>query len=146
MKKLLSVLVLALIAIQFVNAKEIVTQDEKKLPTEARNFITEHFPQIKISYIKIDDEFLQAKTYEAVLTNGVEIDFDSKGVWKEVDTKREQVPAAIIPTSIRNYVSTNFSSNIITKIERERNGFEVELDNDLTLEFDNNGTLKRIDD
>ncbi len=146
MKKILSVLVMAMMAIQFINAGEVVTLDEKRLPAEARSFINQHFSDLKISYIKIDSEFLQLKKYEVVLINGAEIEFDSKGNWIEVDTKRQQVPANIIPAAIKDYVSSNFSNNIITKIERERYGFDVELDNDLSVKFNKKGMFLRLDD
>ncbi|NDV58128.1 PepSY-like domain-containing protein [Bacteroides sp. 519] len=146
MKKVLFTLIMAMMVVPFMNAKEIVTQDEKRLPTEARDFISRHFPESKVSYIKIDDEFILYKQYEVVLTNGVEIEFDSKGNWKEVDTKRQEVPANIIPLKIREYTNNNFANNFITKIERDRYGYEVELNNDLSLKFDKNGTFKRLDD
>lgn len=146
MKKVLAVLIMATMAVQLINAGEIVTQDEKKLPTEARNFISQHFSDAKISYIKIDDEFLQSKKYEVIMTNGMEIEFDSKGNWKEVDAKRNKVPADIIPVAVRDYVNGNFSNNFITKIEREKHGIEVELNNDLSVKFDRNGNFLRLDD
>lgn len=146
MKRILSIVVMALLAIQFVSAHDVVTKDEMQLPLAARNFIKQHFTKPQISYIKIDREFLQGKKYEAVLTNGVEIDFNSKGEWIEVDCKREAVPASIVPAYIKEYVNVNFSGNIITQIERDRYGTEVELNNDLSLKFDKSGKLRELDD
>ena len=39
MKKVLSILVLALVAVQFAFAGDVITQDTKQLPLTARNFI-----------------------------------------------------------------------------------------------------------
>lgn len=146
MKKILSVLMMTVLTVGMLQAREVVTQDTQKLPAEARQFITQHFPETKISYIKIDSELFQGKKYEVVLTSGTELEFDSKGQWKEVDCKRNIVPIAIIPEQIRNYVQTNFSKNTITQIDRDKYGYDVELDNDLSVEFDKNGNFRRLDD
>jgi len=146
MKKFLSVVVMALLAIQFVAAREVVTKDEMQLPLTARNFINQHFTQPQISYIKIESELLKGKKYEVVLTNGTELDFDSKGEWTEIDCKRSAVPASIIPQYVKEYVNANFKENIITQMDRDRRGIEVELNNDLSLKFDKNGKLYKLDD
>jgi len=146
MKKILSIVVMALLAIQFVSAGDVVTKDEMQLPLAARNFINQHFTNPKISYIKIESELLKGKKYEAVLTSGVEIDFNSKGEWTDVDCKRGTVPASIIPEYIKEYVKTNFADNTITQIERDHRGIEVELNNDLSLKFDKKGKLRELDD
>jgi len=146
MKKILSIVVMALLAIQFVSATDVVTKDEMQLPLNARNFISQHFSTPQISYIKIESEFLKGKKFEAVLTSGIEIDFDSKGEWTDVDCKRAAVPASIVPEYVKQYVNTNFNGHIITQIERDRHGIEVELDNDLSVKFDKKGNLRRLDD
>ncbi|NDV83966.1 PepSY-like domain-containing protein [Bacteroides sp. 51] len=146
MKKILSLVVMALIAIQFTSAKDVVTKDEMQLPLAARNFINQHFTKPQISYIKIESELLKGKKYEAVLTSGVEIEFDSKGEWTDVDCKRGTVPASIIPEYVKEYVKTNFSGQTITQIERDRHGIEVELNNDLSIKFDKKGQLRELDD
>lgn len=146
MKKFLSFVMMAFLAIQFMSAGDVVTKDEMQLPLTARNFINQHFTKPQISYIKIDSEFLKGKKYEAVLTSGIEIDFDSKGEWTEVDCKKNAVPTSIVPTYIAAYVNTNFSGQIITQIERDHRGIEVELNNDLSLKFDKKGNLRELDD
>ncbi len=146
MKKILSVLIMTMFAVGILQAREVVTQDAQKLPAEARQFITQHFPQTQVSYIKIDSELFQGKKYEVVLTNGAEVEFNSKGEWKEVDCKRNAVPMAIIPEKVRDYIQTNFENNTITQIDRDKYGYDVELDNDLSVEFDKNGNFSRLDD
>lgn len=80
MKKILSILVLAIVAVQFAFAGDVITKDAKELPLNARNFINQYFSKPQISYIKIDSEFL-SKKYEVTLTDRTEIDFDKKGNW-----------------------------------------------------------------
>lgn len=145
MKRILSVVAMFLLVAQWATAGDVVTKDAKRLPEQARTFIKKHFQNPDVSYIKIDSEFLRGKKYEVVLTNGTEIEFDSKGNWSEVDSKRNPVPETIIPDYIRDYVKENFKTERITQIEKDRFGIEVELTNDLSLRFDKNGVLREID-
>ena len=43
MKKVLSILVLAIVAVQFAFAGDVITKDVKELPLTARNFINQYF-------------------------------------------------------------------------------------------------------
>lgn len=146
MKKVLAILVLALVAVQLAFAGDIITRDVKQLPQTARNFISQYFKEAQVSHIKIESEILQTKKYEVLLTDRTEIDFDKKGNWLEVDCNRSAVPEALVPASVREYVKANFRGEIITKIERERNGVEVELSNDYSLKFNKKGELVSMDD
>lgn len=145
MKKFLSMLVLALVAVQFAFAGDVITKDAKQLPLNARNFINQYFSNPQISYIKVDSELL-SKKYDVILTDLTEIEFDKKGNWTEVDCKKKAVPAALIPVSIKEYVKTNFPQEIITKIERGGSGIEVELANDFSLKFNKKGKFISMDD
>ena len=146
MKKVLSILVMAIVAVQFAFAGDVITQDAKQLPLPARNFINQYFSKPQISHIKIESEILQTKKYEVLLTDRTEIDFDKKGNWLEVDCTKAAVPAALVPASVKEYVKTNFPREIITKIERGRSGVEVELSNDYSLKFNKKGKFVSMDD
>lgn len=52
MKKILSILVLAIVAVQFAFAGDVITKDAKDLPLNARNFINQYFSKPQISYIR----------------------------------------------------------------------------------------------
>lgn len=145
MKKSVLFMLISLFAIQLASAKEVITRDVEKLPQDAKTFITKHFPGEKISYLKIDKEFLST-TYDVTFVSGIEIEFMSDGQWKDVDCKRGRVPDAIIPERILQYVKTNFGESFITQIEKNRRSYEVELSNGLDLHFDVNGNVIRIDD
>ena len=146
MKKILSVLVMAIVAIQFAFAGDVITQDVNQLPLTARNFINQHFSNPKISHIKIESEILQSKKYEVLLTNRTEIDFDSKGNWVEIDCKKAAVPSALIPVSVKEYVKKNFPNITINKSERKGSGLEVGLSNDYSLKFNKKGQFVSMDD
>lgn len=146
MKKVLSILVLALVAVQFAIAGEVITRDANQLPLNARNFINQYFSKPQISRIKIETNVLGSKKYEVLLTDRTEIDFDSNGNWTEVDCQKAAVPGALVPASVKEYVKTNFPHEIITKIDRGRSGVEVELANDYSLKFNSKGKFVKMDD
>lgn len=88
-----------------------------------------------------------SKNYEVLLTNGTEIDFDGKGNWVEVDAKKGKVPATIIPAFVTDYLkNNNFKTEFVTKIERDRRGYEVELNTDISFKFDKKGNFRKADD
>lgn len=146
MKKFLSLLAMAVVAIQFAFAGDVITKDINQIPLVARNFINQHFTNPQVTHIKIDTEVM-SKNYEVLLTNGTEIDFDSKGNWVEVDAKKGKVPASIIPSFVTNYLkNNNFKTEFVTKIERDRRGYEVELNTDISFKFDKKGNFRKADD
>ena len=117
----------------------------EQLPAAAKTFVKQTFPKATISYASKDAEFSGTK-YEARLADGTEIDFDSKGNWDKVDCYMQAVPASLIPAAIAQYVKANHPGALITKIDKERYGYEIELSNDLELKFNKKGQLFAIDD
>ncbi len=116
-----------------------------ELPVAGQHFITKYFDTKQVSIVKLDDDIL-TKDYEVLMTNGVKIELDADGNWKEVDGKYAAISGGFIPSSISGYVKGNFPNTRIVKIEKERFGYNVELNNDLELDFDSKGTFVRIDD
>jgi hypothetical protein len=112
-----------------------------QLPQKAQQFINKHFSSVGFLSAKQDDG-----EYEVVLKDGTKIDFTLQGDWKEVDCHVTAVPAAIVPATIAQYVKTNFPNNIITKIEKNYNGYDIELETDLELKFDKSGKFLYADD
>ena len=112
-----------------------------QLPAAARTFVQANFPTKKIIYAEKDFNM-----YECRLSDGTEIDFNKKGNWDKVDCKNTAVPAALIPEAIKSYVKANFPDCIITKIDKERYGIDIELSNDLDLKFNYQGQLLGMDD
>lgn len=145
MKKSILFVLMSLFVFQIVSAKDIVLRDTEKLPQAAKSLIEEYFPNEKISYMKVDEEFLNT-TYEVVFTSGNEIEFAENGVWIEIDCKRSEVPPGIIPENIVSYVKQNFPDAFVTQIEKKKFGYEVELSNKLDIDFDKDGNFLRFDD
>ena len=144
MRKTLTLLTLLICSVS-VFADKVTSTDVKTLPENAQQFIATYFKDIKIKKIEVDDAFLEAKVYEVEFVNGYEVEFDSKGNWFQVDFQDDQLPAALIPEKIAKYIKSNFPGDFITEIEVKKSGYEVELQSDISIEFDKNQKFKRID-
>ena len=126
-------------SVAFADDKPIPVE---KLPAAARTFVDTNFPGKKILYAE-----KAWNSYECRLDDGTKIDFTSKGEWKQVDCHgMSAVPAVLVPEAIKQYVETNFSNCMITKIDKERHGYDIELSNDLELRFNHQGALIGMDD
>ena len=112
-----------------------------QLPAQAQTFIKTYFADKTVAYAKQD-----GAKYEVKFNDGAEVEFDRKGNWDNVDCKFTAVPDAIVPEQIKNYVAANHPGALITKIDKERYGYEIELSNSLELKFDRNFNLFDIDD
>ena len=140
--KFFGVMMMSLIFLNCSGSDRIISPSQ--LPEAATKFIETHFNGVKISYAKIDDG-----KYEVRLADGTELDFKRSGEWDKVDCKLSPVPGsilALIPAGITAYVESNFPEASIVKIDYERRRIDVELDNDLDLEFNLKGEFLRIDD
>ncbi|WP_333596472.1 PepSY-like domain-containing protein [Chryseobacterium flavum] len=129
----------------FVSAQDRAIS-ASQLPKAAKTFLTVHFKGIPVSSAIEDREIYGIDDYKVYLNNGMKIEFDSNGNWKEADGKHQKLPYGFIPASIRNYTARNFPNTYIVKIEKERWSYKTELSNGLELEFDRKGNFKRIDD
>lgn len=112
-----------------------------QLPAQAQTFIKTHFADKTVAYAKQD-----GAKYEVKFNDGAEVEFTRRGEWDKVDCKFTAVPEAIVPEQIKNYVAANHPGALITKIDKERYGYEIELSNSLELKFDRNFNIFDIDD
>jgi len=126
----------------FAGKDRIIAAGE--LPAVSQQFVQTHFKGVEVSYAKVDEELFD-KDYKVVFVNGSKVEFAKDGQWKEVDCKYGEVPAAVVPQQIRDYVTKNYPKNKIVAIDRDRRDYEVELDNGLDLKFDLKFRLIDID-
>lgn len=145
MKKILFVLVaifsLGVLSVKADNDRII---SKELLPAESQAFINKHFSGLKISYVKEERDFLE-RSYEVLFTDGSKLEFSRKGAWKEIDCRYGEVPAAVIPERISNYVSANYPDAKVLRIERESYEYDVKLSNRLELTFDKKFNIIDID-
>lgn len=113
-----------------------------KLPAAARTFIETFFPTERCVYAERDRDDGR-REYEARLSNGTEIKFDSSGQWIEVDCKFSLVPAGIVPETIVADVAVRYPDAGIYKIERALGGYEVSIGSGLELIYTSDGRFVR---
>lgn len=116
-----------------------------ELPASSQQFINTYFKGLEVSYAKVDEELFD-KSYKVLFVDGSKVEFRRNGDWKEIECKYGEVPAGIVPRPIRDCVSTRFAQRRIISLDRDRRGYDVELDNGLDLEFDSSFRLVDIDD
>ena len=117
----------------------------EQLPAKAQQFIKTNFPQEKIAFTSLDRDIF-GDTYDVLFASGTKLEFTDKGEWKEIECKYSTVDEKFIPEQIRNYVTNTYPGTKYVKIEKGKNGYEVELTNGLELTFDRNFVLIDIDD
>ncbi|MBR5820955.1 MAG: PepSY-like domain-containing protein [Alistipes sp.] len=144
MKKLSLLTVLGLLLFTPVMADEYLTISERELPRAARELLMLHFPDQSVSRILIDRERFD-HDYKIYLADGTSIECDKQGLWQEIHCKGRAVPSELIPGAIRHSVEERFAARPIVKIERDRHGYEIELEGGIDLEYSHRGRLLEID-
>lgn len=146
MKKLGLIMVSLLLSTMAIFAdNEKITRDKSVLPSVCRNFISANFEQAEISHIKIESNLLGTKGYDVILTNGVNVEFDKSGEWKEIEARHSSIPLGVLPERIAGYIRKNFPDNTVISVDKDTREYEVKLNNDLELKFDRNGNFKKFD-
>lgn len=119
------------------------TSDANVLPALSREFLQEHFSDFPISHIHIDRDFINVDCYDVILTDGTNVEFDRSGRWLEVKRHNKAVPSSLIPSALLNDVAKNYPHSLIVVIERESDGYEIKLDNELEIKYDLKGNILR---
>ncbi|MDE6114712.1 MAG: PepSY-like domain-containing protein [Muribaculum sp.] len=109
--------------------------NQSELPKAAQTFLSKHFPGDNVRKAE-KEQGRRGAEYEVDLASGAEVDFRDNGDWKEVKAaKGKAIPSAIIPSAITKFVAENFSGQEIVEISRKRGGYEVELSNGTELKL-----------
>ena len=145
MKKILFALAaIFTLGISSVSADNDKLVSKSELPVQAQKFIDDNFAGVKLTYAKLERDFLE-RSYEVVLADGTKLEFTVKGVWKDVDCRYSEVPAAIIPVAIKEYVNSNYPGEKILKIEQDHGFYELKLSNRYELTFNKDYRIVDID-
>lgn len=122
-----------------------VTRDKSVLPAVSRSFLTDNFGQTDISHIKIENNLLGTKGYDVILTNGIKLEFDKEGEWKEIEARHHSVPLNVLPKRMADYIRSNFPNNHVVSVDKDTREYEVKLNSGLELKFDRKGNFKKYD-
>lgn len=120
-----------------------VPVEQSQLPAEAKAFLKGHFKSKFHHAIK--DVEGRSISYEVVLNDNTEIEFDEAGKWMEVEGKDGPIPTTFIQRQTLDYIRINHPKEAIMKIERSPSEYKVGLSNGLGLKFDMMGVFKKLD-
>ena len=127
---------------QVTEGIDIITKDPTPAITE---FVKTYFPKASVLIVKPEHD-----EYEVRLSDGTVLEFTRNFEWKKIDCEHSNtytaVPAELVPEQIATYVKTNFADQSITKIEKKRRGWEIELSSELEIKFNKNFVVTKIDD
>lgn len=108
-----------------------------ELPVAARSFLNQHYKYRPIEYIRKKEQ--DGFPYTVKLAQGTQICFGENGDWCKVDGDGASLPKALVPNPIASYIKTNYPKKRITLIEKDNDKFDINLNNNIGLEFDAKG-------
>ena len=111
-----------------------------ELPKPAQEFLKKYFSDTAVVKVKKDAEHGE-KGYEVKLKDGTEIEFWKDGSYREVDGGKKPIPTAFIPESVKDYVAKNHPNEKITHIDYGHKDLDVDLTNNIDLEFTKEGKI-----
>ena len=141
MKKLGLFLLMAVVMCMSVKADDDRVITYQQLPQNAQEFLKQHFSKLVPLVVTMDWD-----DYTIMYETGEKIEFNKQGEWKDIDCRASHVPAVLIPQQIKSSVQQSFPGTTIIKIDRNRRGYEVKLNNGLEVEFSRNFQVIDIDD
>ncbi len=116
---------------------------EAETPETIQTYINTHFGDNSIVETEKETEN-DLVSYDVRFSDNTSLEFNSNMEIVDIDGA-SKLPDTVLPEAIREYASTNYPNNFITDWELELNHQQVELDNDVELEFEMNGDFIRVD-
>ena len=112
-----------------------------QLPAQAQTMLKKHFADKVPLIVTMDFD-----DYKIMYQSGEKVEFDKKGNWKEIECKASAVPEALVPEQIKAYAKKAFPAAKIIKLDRDRRGYDMKLNNGMEVEFDKKFKVVEIDD
>lgn len=123
----------------------------EQVPDAILDYIAANYPDVTLLSVETEtDEENPAIAFEAYLSDGTDVYFDSSGNFlfdeTENDSDDQDVSISDLPQTILDYIAANYPDVTIVEANAEDNGsIEVKLSNDLELYFDASGNFIGID-
>ena len=144
MKRTLITLALVLVTFAIVKADDRpVTFNQ--LPQAAQTFINTNYPDEKVAFATVDDDFIRAD-YHVALVSGVMLQFEHGGSLEKIETRNGNIPAGIIPFQIIDMVKQYYPEAQITEYEIGKRSYEVKLSNRMEMKFNTKFQIIELDD
>lgn len=136
--------ILSFVAVFFIAISLNAQINTAEIPGQLTEYVQKYFPSATVMQYKSEMEF-NGREYKVYLDNFTKLEFDTN--YSLTDAENQSgLPEAILPAKVVDYVKTHYSNSKIVDWEKKRKKQEVELNNNLELEFDLEGNFLRIDD
>lgn len=112
-----------------------------QMPEAAQAFLKQHFANKVPLVVTVDWD-----DYTIRYESGEKVEFDKQGKWKEIDCRSSLVPTELISEEIKTNIASTLPGAVILKIDRNRRGYEVKLNNGLEVEYSPTFQVIDIDD
>ena len=135
-------MMVALVAVSFsarADHDQVITFQQ--LPAAAQAFHNQHFAKKVPLTITMDWD-----DYTIYYQSGEKVEFNKQGNWKDVDCRASSVPSALVPQQIKTHVKATFPGTTILKLDHNRRGWEVKLNNGLEIEYNTAFQVIDVDD
>ncbi|MCI5483163.1 MAG: PepSY-like domain-containing protein, partial [Bacteroidales bacterium] len=106
MKKI-ATLLLSLALFTYTSYADDKPIDYEQLPAAAKAFVQAEFPSAAISFVTRDSDLLDT-TYDLHFADGLKVEFNSKGEWKEISRKSAPIDDRFVPQKIRENVASRW--------------------------------------
>ncbi len=109
------------------------------LPADAINFVRQHFLVDHIASVWKDTDY-NDEEYTVIFRDGLEIEFNGNGDWKELKARHGKVPDHVVPEKILAHVRATFPFESIKEVSRNltKKRYKAELTDEQELKFDEN--------
>lgn len=116
-----------------------------QLPQAAQTFINTNYPDEKVAFATVDDDFIRPD-YHVALVSGVMLQFEHGGSLEKIETRNGNIPAGIIPFQIIDMVKQYYPEEQITEYEIGKRSYEVKLSNRMEMKFNTKFQIIELDD
>lgn len=132
---------LSIVAILSLSLNADIIISAENLPNISKEFLQHNF-KAPIGIVQKDKN-----SYEVYLSDGTELEFDTDGIWKEIENKALPFNLDFLPQNLANIIKNEFPNVKAREIERKINHYKIKLDNGVKILIDFNGTIlyKKID-
>ena len=144
MKRTLITLALVLVTFAIVKADDRPVTFNL-LPQAAQTFINTNYPDEKVAFATVDDDFIRPD-YHVALVSGVMLQFEHGGSLEKIETRNGNIPAGIIPFQIIDMVKQYYPEAQITEYEIGKRSYEVKLSNRMEMKFNTKFQIIELDD
>lgn len=143
MKRFRAIIALAAVLVVSLNAKadhdQVITFDQ--MPESAQTLLKQYFADKVPLVVTVDWD-----DYTIMYESGEKVEFDKQGMWKEISCRMSGVPVELIPEQIKSHINATFPGSMVLKLDRNRRGYEVKLNNGLEVEYNPTFQIIDIDD